>query len=76
MTHLNLNSNLTGTFGIALSGGGARGFAHVGALKALDECGIKPSVVAGVSAGSVIACMYAAGLSVDDMMRAFADKSL
>ena len=75
MTHHILNSNLTGTFGIALSGGGARGFAHVGALKALDECGIKPSVVAGVSAGSVIACMYAAGLSVDDMMRAFADKS-
>ncbi|MGN1246485.1 MAG: patatin-like phospholipase family protein [Muribaculaceae bacterium] len=75
MTHSFLNSTSHGTFGFALSGGGARGFAHVGALKALSECGIKPSVIAGVSAGSVIACMYAAGLSSDDMMRAFADKS-
>ena len=63
------------TFGIALSGGGARGFAHMGVLKALDECGIRPSVIAGVSAGSVVACMYAAGLSTDEMMKVFADKT-
>lgn len=62
------------SFGVALSGGGARGFAHVGALNALKELGIIPSVVAGVSAGSVIACMYAAGLSGDEMMKAFSDK--
>lgn len=63
------------TFGIALSGGGARGFAHIGVLKALEECGIKPSVIAGVSAGSVVACMYAAGMTADEMMRAFVDKT-
>lgn len=75
MTHESSKSCLHKSIGIALSGGGARGFAHVGALRALEECGLKPRVVAGVSAGSVIACMYAAGLSTDDMMRAFADKS-
>ena len=69
------HSMSVGTFGLALSGGGARGFAHIGALKALEECGIKPSVLAGVSAGSIVACMYAAGLTVDEMLRAFADKS-
>ncbi len=37
--------------GLVLSGGGARGFAHAGALKALEEMGIKPDIVAGVSAG-------------------------
>ena len=48
--------------GVALSGGGARGFAHVGALKALEEAGMKPDVIAGVSAGAVAAVMYAAGV--------------
>lgn len=60
--------------GLALSGGGARGFAHVGVLKALDELGIRPSIIAGVSAGSVVACMYAAGMTGDEMLKAFADK--
>ena len=48
--------------GVAFSGGGARGFAHVGALLAIEEAGLKPDVVAGVSAGSVIAVLYAAGV--------------
>lgn len=48
--------------GVAFSGGGARGFAHVGALLAIEEAGLKPDAVAGVSAGSVIAVMYAAGV--------------
>lgn len=62
------------TIGLALSGGGARGFAHAGVLKALDELGIRPSIVAGVSAGSVTACMYASGMSGDDILKAFSDK--
>ena len=51
--------------GVALSGGGARGFAHVGALKALEEVGLKPDVVAGVSAGSVTAVLYSAGVPLE-----------
>lgn len=57
--------------GVALSGGGARGFAHVGALKALAEVGMKPDVIAGVSAGAVAAVMYAAGVPLDEMLSLF-----
>jgi len=59
--------------GIALSGGGAKGFAHVGALKALEESGIKPDVIAGVSAGAVVAALYSAGVSPDRMLKMFTD---
>ena len=48
--------------GVALSGGGARGFAHAGALMAIEEAGLKPDVIAGVSAGSVVAVLYSAGI--------------
>lgn len=58
--------------GIALSGGGARGFAHIGALKALEEAGLRPDILAGVSAGSVAAVLYAAGVPVDEIMPLFA----
>ena len=53
--------------GLALSGGGARGFAHIGVLRALEEYGIKPDIIAGVSAGSVVAAYYAAGFSPEEM---------
>lgn len=49
--------------GIALSGGGARGIAHVGVLQALEEMGVKISVISGTSAGSIVASLYAYGLS-------------
>jgi len=49
-------------FGIALGGGGARGFAHVGVLKVLIEAGVGPTLVAGTSAGGLVGAMYAAGL--------------
>lgn len=45
-----------------LGGGGARGFAHIGALKALDEAGIRPDLIVGTSAGSVVAALYAGGI--------------
>ena len=51
--------------GIALSGGGSRGLAHLGALKALSELGIKPTMIAGSSAGSLIGAFTAAGYSPD-----------
>lgn len=63
------------TVGVALSGGGARGFAHVGVLRALEENGLKPSVMAGVSAGAVIAVLYGAGVSLEDMEKIFAKQS-
>jgi len=47
--------------GIALGGGGSRGFAHLGVLKALEEAGILPSVVSGSSAGSIVGAFIAAG---------------
>lgn len=51
------------TLGLALGGGGARGLAHVGVLKALDEAGLQPKVIAGTSMGSLIGGAYAAGFS-------------
>lgn len=59
--------------GVALSGGGARGFAHAGALKALEEAGYRPDVIAGVSAGSVAGVLYAAGVTPDDILRLFTE---
>ncbi|SHG24373.1 NTE family protein [Fodinibius roseus] len=47
--------------GLALSGGGAKGFAHIGVLKVLEEAGIRPDVVTGTSMGSVIGGLYAIG---------------
>lgn len=55
--------------GLALGGGAARGFAHVGVIKALEAQGIVPDLVVGTSAGSVIAALYATGLSGNDLNR-------
>lgn len=49
--------------GLALGGGAARGFAHIGVIQVLEEAGIHPALVAGTSAGSLVAAMYAAGRS-------------
>ena len=57
--------------GLALSGGGAKGFAHVGALKAMEELGIRPDLISGVSAGSLIGALYADGYSPDEMLDLF-----
>ncbi len=46
---------------LALGGGAAKGFAHIGAIKALESQGIKPDLLAGTSVGSVVAALYAAG---------------
>lgn len=58
-------------YGIAFSGGGAKGAAHCGALQALMEYGIKADVVAGTSAGSIAAVLYASGMSPIDMANQF-----
>lgn len=54
--------------GIVFSGGGARGIAHLGLLKALEEFGIKASVVSGTSAGAIAGAFYAAGYSATEIL--------
>ena len=51
------------SIGLALGSGAARGFAHVGVIQVLEEAGIKPSLVVGTSAGSLVAALYASGKS-------------
>ena len=53
--------------GIALSGGGARGVAHIGVLKALRESGIEPQVVAGTSSGAIVGALYAYGAEIAEL---------
>jgi len=55
--------------GLALGGGAARGFAHIGVIQVLEEAGIRPTVVAGTSAGSLVAALYASGKSGAEMAR-------
>jgi len=59
--------------GVALSGGGARGLAHAGALAAIEEAGFHPDVIAGVSAGSVAGALYAAGVAPMRIVELFDD---
>ncbi len=62
--------------GLVLSGGGLRGIGHLGAIKALEEHGIRPSVVSGCSAGAIIGAFYAAGHTVEDMLRIMQENDL
>ena len=55
-------------YGIVLSGGGARGLAHIGVLAALEKHGISPGMVSGSSMGAIVGALYAAGVSTDDML--------
>ena len=53
--------------GLVLSGGAARGLAHVGVLKALEEQGIVIDAIAGTSMGAVVGGLYAAGYRIDEL---------
>ena len=53
--------------GIALGGGAAKGFAHIGVIKMLEANGFAPSVVAGTSAGSVVGALYASGMNAFEL---------
>ena len=61
--------------GIALSGGGIKGLCHAGVLKALEEQGIKPAILSGVSSGAVVAALYADGYTPDEIAKLFEDIS-
>lgn len=52
---------------LVLSGGGAKGLAHIGVIKVLEEYGIKPDIITGTSMGSIVGSLYAAGYSVEEM---------
>lgn len=55
--------------GLALGGGAARGFAHIGVIKVLEAQGIAPDLIAGTSAGSVVGALYASGLNGFDLQK-------
>ena len=55
--------------GLALGGGAARGFAHIGVIQVLEESGIRPDLVVGTSAGSLVAALYAAGRTGAELAR-------
>jgi NTE family protein len=65
----------TSGVGIVLSGGGTRGLAHVGVLRALEEHGIRPERVAGTSSGAIVGALYAAGYSAPEMLEFFEEKN-
>ena len=62
--------------GLSLSGGGARGFAHPGAIKAIEEMGMKPDIIAGTSAGAFAGVLYADGYTPEEIIELFLGKDL
>ena len=60
--------------GLALSGGGARGFAHLGVFKFLEDCGMKPDIISGTSAGALMGALYADGYSVEEIKGLFSGR--
>ena len=56
-------------FGFVLSGGGARGFAHLGVLQALNEAGIYPGIISGTSAGAIVGALYCDGYKPKEILK-------
>jgi NTE family protein len=71
MSFLDLFKKKNPKIGFALSGGSTRGAAHIGALTVLEREGIKPSFVAGTSAGALVGAAYCAGVSLEEISRIF-----
>ena len=57
--------------GLVLSGGGARGFAHIGVVQAMYEAGLRPDIISGTSAGSIVGAMIAAGHTPEECLNFF-----
>ena len=58
---------------LVLSGGGAKGFAHIGVLQVLDSVGVRPDLVVGTSMGAIVGALYASGYTgkqIDSLFRA------
>ena len=65
--NLDTNSNTSPKIGLVLSGGGAKGSAHIGVIKVLEEYGIRPDYITGTSMGSLVAAMYTLGYTTEQM---------
>ncbi|MFO8087986.1 MAG: patatin-like phospholipase family protein [Bacteroidales bacterium] len=63
------------SFGVVLSGGGARGFAHLGVLQALEEMDVRPDMISGASAGAIAAALYADGYSPREVVKILMQQS-
>ena len=61
--------------GIVLSGGAARGFTHLGVLKALEEFQMKPEIISGVSAGAIAGALYADGFAPEEILEIYTRKN-
>jgi len=61
--------------GLVLSGGGAKGFAHIGAIKVFEEAGLKFDYIGGTSMGSIIGGLYALGYGPDELIRIISDQN-
>ncbi len=57
--------------GLALSGGGAKGFAHLGVFKMLEECALMPDIIAGTSVGALMGALFADGYRADELQELF-----
>lgn len=68
MDHANLKNK---SLGLVLSGGGVRGMAHIGLIKALKEYGMMPNTVSGSSVGALVGALYANGNSIEEMLLFF-----
>ncbi|MEX0361030.1 MAG: patatin-like phospholipase family protein [Allomuricauda sp.] len=62
--------------GLVLSGGGIRGMAHIGLLKAMEEKGVQAQLVAGSSVGALVGALYANGNSIEEMLQFFKETPL
>lgn len=62
--------------GLVLGGGGARGFAHLGVVKAMEEYGIHPDIISGTSAGAIIGAMIASNHSPEECLQFFTNKKI
>ncbi len=60
--------------GLVLGGGGARGFAHLGVIQAMYDTGLKPDIISGTSAGSIIGAMIASGHTPEECLKFFTGK--
>lgn len=62
--------------GLVLGGGGARGFAHLGVVQAMYEAGLRPDIISGTSAGSIIGAMIASGHTPEECLQFFTGKKI
>lgn len=67
----NTASNKPRKLGLALSGGGSKGFAHVGVFKLLEECTLMPDIISGTSAGALMGVLFADGYSANEIKEMF-----